>query len=165
MNIEHGIYQILIEVYGEKLQVTDSLYQGIMAYVEQNGLRKALSGCSERDGAALLKIYMRPLLDMPKGELVCYFETFAARAEFKSVSNKIRSYAEQKFRNHEFECTETPELLRRLSELSVVCMQDARLKSSTELEISECLVELDYIAGRSDRLSIRMKGLLNDGKL
>lgn len=165
MNIEHMIYQILAEAYGEKLQVTDSLYQGIVAYVEQNGLSKALSKRAQRDGAALLKIYMRPLLDMPKDEVVCYFETFAARAEFKSISNKIRSYAEQKFRNHEFECAETPELLQRLSELSAVCMQDARLKSSTELEISECLVELDYIAGKFDRLSIRMKGLLNDGKL
>ncbi len=157
MSAEQLVYEVLRDTY-EDLSATDMLYQGIEEYVVETGLETALSKClSNEKRRKVLQAYMSPLLLTDKQYAVSYFETLPKRASFKALSNEIRHYAEEKFRSRNVDCQVSDTLSQRLSEFAVLFFSDKVLKKEMEAEISDCLVELDFIAGRTDTISIRMK--------
>ena len=158
MNIQREAYQMLLSALGVAGDVEEPVFRGLQQYLDDNGLEEVLSDCeSDEELRELLSIFLNPLLSMPGEQLSGYLSHYRLYADFKALSQRILQAAVQKYRHPEEECAEYEDLSSRFAELAAQIYLQPDLRQALQQELSECAMDLSFIAGETDKTSIRLK--------
>lgn len=157
MNIERELYELVRENIQEGQELSPDVVDGIIAYANANGLPALLSGLSDDVARLSLRSFMEPILDMPSDNIVTYFQSYRMISSFKLLSNRILEQARRKSKGFSADAAVLDELEPQLAEHVSALRQDSELGQTYAQEISDCLMDLDYAAGRTSNISLRLR--------
>lgn len=129
---------------------------GISEYAKDNKMDALLK--DERSDEAvefLTSTFLEPFFQMPVNMVQAYFENYALTKEFKMLSNTVLDLARKK------SITDNIVLLPKdIEERTTCCISKiysiGALEESFATEISDVIMEMDYVKGKTDKLSIRL---------
>lgn len=146
-----------LKKHSSELHVDNECFlDGVFKYVQDNNIDSLLSEKQSTDTAELLIIsFLEPLLRMPSNVLNAYFENYCLIKEFKMISNTVLELAQEKWN------TRAKVLLNEdMEERAIHCIAELYsqndLKSVYTMEISDVILEMDYIKGKTEKISVRL---------
>ncbi len=151
---------IILKMLQEKSQdnniISDALMDGIAMYVSENHLSAFDTGDDEHT-RIVLNLYLEPLMDMPVQMIIKYFENYKLITDLKMISNQVFDMSFQRLKNGVI----TPpisiaEVEAKANNLIARTCADSTLKKWLESEISDLILDLDYLSGKSNAYSIRL---------
>lgn len=158
VDIKQYVYDTLLPLFqGSGRQLSQSLIQGMDAYMEDNGF-SSLSGIA--DDAVISKVIDNNLaffLSMPAKNAVLYFSNYSLIGRLHLVSNRALACAEHRLQQKEPPQAELSAVETELNQiLQEICKQPG-LYEYLRASISDTLLDLDCAKGihshRSRRLS------------
>ena len=129
---------------------------GISEYAKDNKMDGLLKDEQSVETAEFLtSTFLEPFFQMPVNMVQAYFENYALTKEFKMLSNTVLDLARKK------SMTDNVVLLPKdIEERTTCCISKiysiGALEESFATEISDVIMEIDYVKGRTDKLSIRL---------
>ena len=129
---------------------------GISEYAKDNKMDALLKDERSIETAEFLTYaFLEPFLKMPVNMVQAYFENYAIIKEFKMLSNTVFDLARKK------SMTSNVVLLPKdIEERTICCISKiysiGELEKSFAAEISDVIMETDYVKGKTDKLSIRL---------
>ena len=161
MSVNREVYALVKESVKDKRLLDESVFNGVTAYCEDNGLEQAVFKYQdENTRSKALRAFMAPIIQMPEDKMVLFFQTYPMRARFKLLSNKIRNEAMKKYRNSAYHCNVLDALEKQLGEMAVSIYRDEALKNVLSDELADCQLELDYLSGWTESISLRMRRMI-----
>lgn len=129
---------------------------GISEYAKDNKMDGLLKEERSVETAEFLtSTFLEPFFQMPVNMVQAYFENYALTKEFKMLSNTVLDLARKK------SMTDNIVLLPKdIEERTTCCISKiysiGALEESFATEISDVIMEMDYVKGKTDKLSIRL---------
>lgn len=129
---------------------------GISEYAKDNKMDGLLKEERSVETAEFLtSTFLEPFFQMPVNMVQAYFENYALTKEFKMLSNTVLELARKK------SMTDNIVLLPKdIEERTTCCISKiysiGALEESFATEISDVIMEMDYVKGKTDKLSIRL---------
>lgn len=158
MNIQAEAYHMLLSALGVPGDAEESVFRGLQQYIEDNSLEEVLSDCqSEEELHDLLSLFLSPLLSMPKERLTDYLSNYRLYADFDALSEWITQTAVWKYRHPGENCEEYESMSRNFAELASQIFLRPEVYQALKADISECVMDLRFIAGETDKTSVRLK--------
>lgn len=158
MNVQMKAYQMLLSALGSTGDVEEPVFRGLQQYLDDNGLEEILSDCeSEAELQDFLSIFLEPIFSMSKNQLLIYLANYRLCADFESLSMQILDAAVRKYRHPDETCEDYEALSDRLAELATQIYSQPELRRELQQDIPECVMDLSFIAGETDKTSIRLK--------
>ncbi len=152
-NIKRYIYETVLRQLGTSVQADkELLYRGICKYADENHLEETFQG---KQAEKVLAMYLEPILEMPAQQLYDYFITQDIMHQFQSVSGAIFTLADKKYNKQAYTLETLDELERSLSS-AVTDFINAGKMDAIKSELSDCYVDLAYLKGESNNISIRL---------
>ena len=96
---------------------------------------------------------MKPILSLPANEAVLFFETYTLRQTFSRTVNLIHSEAEKKFIDRSYTCEGLSGLSDKFTSLVKELYRHPGFQTKYAFKVSDCIVDLDFLAGASDNVS------------
>lgn len=156
MNYQVCVFQLILEKIQNLPYNDDLLNKGIESYIKKEQIETLVGKApTDEDKEDLIRIYMIPLLKMPEKYIVAYFENYDALEELKLVSNAIANEAVRAFHKEKAE-EQTDDLEEKLTRLLSKLYKVEALQPMMKMEISENILDLDFIRGKTDKKSIRL---------
>lgn len=153
MNTENEIYRLVSKASDSNFFLSEQVHSGITAYINDNGLNALLSGIPAERRLHCLEMFMKPVLTLPPSEIPLYFETYRLRLNFTLVANRIQEEAEKKWRSNDYRSECLVSLSNEFhSMVSELCNYPS-LRERLSPKISDCIIDLDYAAGRTKDIS------------
>ena len=156
MKTELIILEMLQDRTKDKITISDALMDGIAMYVSENHLSEFDTGDDEST-KKILALYLEPIMNMPAQMIISYFENYQLITDFKMVSNQIFDMAFQRSKSGiDVPLASIEEVGTRANNVIARICTDSTLKKWLESEISDLILDLDYVKGKSDAYSIRL---------
>ena len=156
MNVEREIYELLRQkVHNERL-ISEDTCEGIRAYALSSGLDKKLAALPDSTANTILQTFMKPVMDMPEDKVIEYFRTYPVISEFHILSNRIFDAAKDKKNGRCAEWSDLQALEKELALFMQAILKDRALKQTLDHELSDCLMDLDFAMGKTNKLSLRL---------
>ena len=156
MNVAYEIYQLISKAAGLKIELSGDMEEGITAYIADNGLDSILERCPANRRTAYLNMFMRPILTMPSGDILIYFETYNLRKQFNLAANRIHAEAGKKWTDCKYQCANLEAIVEDFHTLVGKVSRHPSLYKQIAVKISDCTIELEYLAGTSQNISPEM---------
>ena len=154
MSVEEIIYNYIFEERHIEYSDKKKLEQGIIHYVEDNGLDAMSKNMDDVQKRQLIEAFIEPMFNVSE-EARVYFENYDLLMKLKLLSNRLLDIAEMTYRGRSTD-VDVAQLKDELSYIVDQMYNDESLRKSVDLEVSECLLDLDYIMGITDKMSIRL---------
>ena len=156
MNIADYIYKKVILSSGSTSYDENKLRCGIACFSSDNGFEQLSEGHSEAVIEKVVDNALSPVLSMRKEWILVYFENYALVETFRMFSNKVLSTACTIFEGQPKSSDALQELEGSLSDYLNKIYAIPELSQFMAHSISDCVMDLDYAAGKSEQMSIRM---------
>lgn len=156
MKVEYEIYQLIEKSSGSKMTLSERASSGLTAYATDNDLEKLLGQIPAEKRGRCLEMFMRPILSLPPEEISLYFETYSLRLAFTRTKNKIQSEAAKRFHDKDYRCNFLPALSEDFNSIIKEINNYPGIYEKFAERISDCMLDLDYISGRSENFSISL---------
>ena len=161
MSVDREVYALVKELVKDRTLIDEAVFKGVAAYCADNGLEQAVSRYrDEKTRNRALKAFIAPMIQMPEDKMAAFFRTYPMRADFKLLSNKIRNEAMKKYRDNAYQCNVTDALGQQLGEIAISIYRDESLKMLLSDELADCQLELDYLSGWTENISLRMQRMI-----
>ena len=154
MSVEEIIYNYIFEERHIEYSDKKKLEQGIIHYVEDNGLDAMSKNMDDVQKRQLIEAFIEPMFNVSE-EARVYFENYDLLMKLKLLSNRLLDIAEMTYRGRSTD-VDVAQLKDEISYIVDQMYNDESLRKSVDLEVSECLLDLDYIMGITDKMSIRL---------
>ena len=129
---------------------------GISEYAKDNQMDALLTDEHSVETAEfLVSTFLEPFSQMPVNTVQAYFENYALIKEFKMLSNTVLDLARKKRMTDDAVVLPTDVEERTTCCISKIYSMGA-LEESFATEISDVIMEMDYVKGKTDKLSIRL---------
>lgn len=161
MSVDREVYALVRESVKDKPLLDEAVFNGVAAYCDDNGLERAVSKYQdENTRSRVLRAFIAPIIQMPEDKMVVFFKTYPMRASFKLLSNRIRNEAMKKYRDNAYHCNVIDALGQQLGEMAILICRDKVLKKVLSDELADCQLELDYLSGWTESISLRMQRMV-----
>jgi len=153
MNVSYEIFKILSKEVASQISLSPQMNEGLSAYVADNGLSDLLERTPAAKRGYCLEMFMKPILSLPANEAVLFFETYTLRQTFSRTVNLIHSEAEKKFIDRSYTCEGLSGLSDKFTSLVKELYRHPGFQTKYAFKVSDCIVDLDFLAGASDNVS------------
>lgn len=156
MKIIHIVFDLVSEKIKNLTYDEAMLADGIKQYVEDNHLTDWEDAVKdEKNIKEMVSNYLRPMLGMSPEGLADYFEYYSTVQKFTYLTQSILGMTEATYYGKPLE-EDVEEKERVLMELSTQLHRSRTLKDSTDIAMSEALLNIDYIRGNRSNLSMSL---------
>ena len=156
MNISELIYRKVVRACGDTAFDEARLRRGIDCFAADNGLGQLCGRFSDSVVESVTERALAPVLSMERGEVCAYFEYYELAESFRLCGNRILSAACARQEGRPLPDAELAALEAQFAALlRQVCAVPA-LRRMTAQTAADCTLELDYAAGRSGQMSLRL---------
>lgn len=133
----------------------EEFLKGISEYAQDNNMNSLLKENSPLEITEfLVSAFLDPFFKMPSKMVNTYFESYSLVKEFKILSNSIFELAKNKMQSHDVSLSENLE--KRVIDCISEIYSKKELESIFAAEVSDVILEIDYIRGRTDKYSVRL---------
>ncbi len=163
MDIKEYVYAKIAPIAAECGYRTDTLFQGLDAYITDNGFFELIGMVDDEIISSVIDNNLAVYLTMPPRYTLIYFSNYLLIEQFRIACNRIHKCAEKRLRQislPEPELKIASEEYNRLLQKICACPE---LYSFLDTWVSESLLDLDYANGITVCMSRRLAG--KGGKL
>jgi len=153
MNAEAIIFNYIVKkkkMYFDRKKIE----KGIVNYVTDNGLNALCEGMNDIQKSRLIEDFIEPIFSSNE-EARVYFENYDLLVRLKLLSNELFDAAEKRYNGYH-ESDNIDYFKEELSRIIEETYRDDSLSRAIEMEVSECLLDINYIMGLSDKISFRL---------
>ena len=156
MKIETIILDCLKKHISGLNEVKECFMDGISEYANDNKMDVLINDkLSAETAEYLTSTFLEPFYQMPVYTVEVYFENYALIKEYKMLSNTVFDLARQKFMTGNMVTLPADVEDRTICCISKVYANEA-LGDTFAMEISDVIMEMDYLKDKTDKLSIRL---------
>lgn len=156
INVEYEIFRLVSKASNQTITLTESISDGLTAYVADNGLYSILERCPEEKRVYYLELFMRPIMSMRPAAIASYFETYTLCKDYTRIANRIHNESDKKWHDAQYVCDALEPIAADFHAFVGEICKYPSLYEKLGTSISDCTVELEYLAGRSKNISLRM---------
>lgn len=137
----------------------EEFLKGISEYAYDNNMSSFLKEDSTLEITEfLVTAFLDPFFKMPSKMVNTYFENYSLVKKFKMLSNSVFELAKGKMQSHDVSLSEN------LEKQVIDCISEIYSKNEFEsifsAEISDVIMEMDFIKGRTDKYSVRLSRMV-----
>lgn len=160
MSAEEILYNLFLNKMGNAPFNGKKLAEGVRGYVRDNGLNNACVGTDEKTCKMLVETYVEPIFRLSADYVRAYFENYEMIVELNAYSNEILELA-VRTHNGENMKMDNDAIEGKLTSLARGLYKEPMLKSMVDMQVSEGLLDIAYINGKSDKMSMRLSRRVN----
>lgn len=108
----------------------------------------------------LVETYVEPIFRLSADNVRAYFENYDQIMNLNAYSNEILERAVRTYNGENMKLTDG-ELEDKLTTLARELYKEPMLKSMVDMQMSETLLDIAYINGNSDKMSMRLSRRVN----
>lgn len=157
MKIEKVIYDVIKSKIKQTEYDEEALFDGIAAYAADNRIGALVEKMQTagKNPAAAVEMFLKPILNLSPEAITAYFVQYLPLKEFRRISKQIFESARHFYNTKEVNA-DLRALEEQLSSLAAKLYYDPALKHMLDTELSENTLDLAYMNGKSDSLSLRL---------
>lgn len=160
MSAEEILYNLFLNKMGNAPFNGKKLAEGVRGYVRDNGLNNACVGTDEKTCKMLVETYVEPIFRLSADYVRAYFENYDMIVELNAYSNEIlelavRTHNGEKVEMHDDTFEET------IMTIAKELYKEPSLRGMVDMQMSETSLDIAYINGQSDKMSMRLSRRVN----
>lgn len=160
MSAEEILYNLFLNKMGNAPFNGKKLAEGVRGYVRDNGLNNACVGTDEKTCKMLVETYVEPIFRLKADYVRAYFENYDMIMKLNAYSNKIldlavRTHNGEKVEMHDDTFEET------IMTIAKELYKEPSLRGMVDMQMSETSLDIAYINGQSDKMSMRLSRRVN----
>lgn len=160
MSAEEILYNLFLDKMGNAPFNGKKLAEGVRGYVRDNALDNACVDTDEKTSKMLVETYVEPIFRLSADNVRAYFENYDQIMNLNAYSNEIFERAVRTYNGENMKLTDG-ELEDKLTTLARELYKEPMLKSMVDMQMSETLLDIAYINGNSDKMSMRLSRRVN----
>ena len=157
MKIEKMIYDVIKSKIRQMKYNENALFDGIIAYAADNRIELLVEKmqAAGKNPAAAVEMFIKPITNLSPEAIIAYFVQYQPLKEFRQISNQIFEAVRHFHATKEVK-VELVVLEDRLKALAAKLYYDPTLKNMLDMELSENMLDINYMRGETDKLSLRL---------